>query len=388
MKKELSLYIHIPFCVRKCAYCDFLSFAAKEEEKEQYVQALIEEIKGFSQNNMETNKALVVSVFIGGGTPSILESQQIRRIMDVVFENFQISSTAEITIEANPGTVTYEKLKSYKECGINRISFGLQSSKEEELKLLGRIHSYEQFEENFHLARKVGFDNISVDLMSALPKQTLPSWKESLERIVALSPEHISAYSLIIEEGTPFYEAYKEEDVLRGQGKETTFLPDEETERAITHWTKTYLESHGYGQYEISNYGKSGKESVHNIGYWVRREYIGFGLGAASFINNVRYSNTSSMKEYLMKGRDAQSKELLSQEDAMEEHMVLGLRMTKGVSKKQFFNTFHKTVEEVYGQVIEGLKKEQLLEENEQYVWLTTYGLDVSNYCMAQFLLE
>lgn len=428
MKKELSLYIHIPFCVRKCAYCDFLSFPAGEEVREQYVEALIQEIKTYSQKevipesvekavvipvsksiakiknetivkpmNLETNSQdasslvmdqAVVSVFIGGGTPSVLEPKQIQKIMKTVFECYNVLPDAEITIEANPGTVDFEKLKAYKECGINRISFGLQSANDEELKLLGRIHSFAQFEKNFHLARKAGFENISVDLMSALPKQTLESWKHTLQKVVNLSPEHISAYSLIIEEGTPFYEAYKEEDERRAGGEDTKILPNEDTERAITDWTKEYLESHGYHQYEISNFGKQGKESVHNIGYWIRREYVGFGLGAASLIENVRYANSSSMEEYLSKGRDAQEIQPLLQKECMEEQMFLGLRMTEGVSKPLFLEAFGQAIEEVYGDVLQELKEQGLLEEDDQRVWLTPRGMDISNYCMAEFLLE
>ncbi len=385
MKNQISLYIHIPFCVKKCAYCDFLSFPATEQTREVYIEALLKEIKEFSKTIARRE---VVSVFIGGGTPSILEPNQIHQIVAMVYDYYHIFPNAEITIEANPGTVTFDKLKAYKESGINRISFGLQSANDEELKLLGRIHSFSQFKQNFQLARRAGFENISVDLMSALPKQTLGSWKKTLKKVVNLSPEHISAYSLIIEEGTLFYEAYQQDDERRMRGEATEILPDEDTERAITAWTKAYLESVGYHQYETSNYGKSGKESVHNIGYWIRREYAGFGLGAASLIDNVRYANTSSMEEYLAKGRASQETQTLTQKECMEEYMYLGLRMTEGVSKKLFFEAFGQIVEEVYGDVLDKLKQQGLLEENNQRVWLTPYGMDISNYCMAQFLLE
>lgn len=385
MEKELSLYIHIPFCVQKCAYCDFLSFPAGNGEREAYVQALLEEIQSFAKKNHRRN---VISVFIGGGTPSVLEHAQITRLVNTVKKGFALCPDAEITIEVNPGTVDAEKLQAYKACGINRISFGLQSANEKELKLLGRIHSFSKFEENYHLARKTGFENISVDLMYALPGQTLDSWKETLEKVTTLSPEHISAYSLIIEEGTPFYERYHEENRLREKGESTKILPDEETERAITKCTEQFLKSRGYTHYEISNYGKSGKESIHNIGYWTRREYAGFGLGAASLLNHTRYANTASMEEYLQKGRDGQVAEQLSEEDAMAEYMFLGLRMMEGVSKSEFAKQFGKQMEKIYGQVLDSLKQQGLLDQNDQRVWLTEYGLDVSNYCMAQFLLD
>lgn len=385
MEKELSLYIHIPFCVQKCAYCDFLSFPAENAEREAYVQTLLEEIQSFAKKE---NRRDVVSVFIGGGTPSVLEHSQITRLVDGVKESFALCPDAEITIEVNPGTVDAEKLQAYKACGINRISFGLQSANEKELKLLGRIHSFSQFEENYQLARKAGFENISIDLMYALPGQTLDSWKETLEKVTALSPDHISAYSLIIEEGTPFYERYQEENRLREKGKSTKILPDEETERAITKWTEQFLKTKGYTHYEISNYGKHDKESIHNIGYWTRREYAGFGLGAASLLDYIRYTNTASMGEYLQKGRDGQAAEQLSKEDAMAEYMFLGLRMMEGVSKSEFVKQFGKQMETVYGQVLDSLKQQGLLDQNDQRVWLTEYGLDVSNYCMAQFLLD
>lgn len=385
MEKDLSLYIHIPFCVQKCAYCDFLSFPAASAEREAYVQMLLEEIQSFGKKE---NRRNVVSVFIGGGTPSVLENSQITRIVGAVKECFALCPNAEITIEVNPGTVDAEKIQAYKGCGINRISFGLQSANEKELKLLGRIHSFSQFEENYQLARKAGFENISVDLMYALPGQTLDSWKETLERVTTLSPEHISAYSLIIEEGTPFYERYQEENRLREKGECTKVLPDEETERAITKWTEQFLQVRGYSHYEISNYGKPGKESIHNIGYWTRREYAGFGLGAASLLHHTRYTNTASMEEYLQKGRDGQAAELLSKEDVMAEVMFLGLRMMQGVSKSEFAKQFGKQMETVYGKVLDSLEQQGLLEQNDQRVWLTGSGLDVSNYCMAQFLLD
>ena len=288
--KELEIYIHIPFCVKKCAYCDFLSGPQDEGIREKYVNALIEEICEYGDL---THKYHVTTIFLGGGTPSILEAPQIIRIFDALSRTFQIAGDAEITIEANPGTVTVEKLEAYKKCGINRISFGLQTTNNEELKLLGRIHTYEEFVESYQLARDCGFDNVNVDLISAIPKQTVESWKETLEKVIALVPEHISAYSLIVEDGTPFANVY-------GEGCPGEHdLPSEEEERAIYYRTEELLEKVGYHRYEISNYAREGKECRHNLGYWERREYLGIGLGAASLVDNARYKNTDDLLFYI-----------------------------------------------------------------------------------------
>ena len=378
MKKELEIYIHIPFCVKKCAYCDFLSGPQDRDTIEKYVDKLVEEI-GVQK------PATVSSIFLGGGTPSILEPSQIFKIFKVLNCTFKIEKDAEITIEANPGTVTVEKLEAYKQCGINRISFGLQSTNNEELKLLGRIHTYEEFLESYQLARACGFENINVDLISAIPKQTVASWEETLKKVIALEPEHISAYSLIVEEGTPFAKVY-------GEGCPGEHdLPCEEEERAIYYRTEELLERAGYHRYEISNYAKAGKECRHNLGYWERKDYLGIGLGAASLVNNVRYKNTDDLLYYMEHSSDLsaiqENVEKLSLQEQMEEFMFLGLRKTEGVSVTEFKNTFGKTMEECYGEQIQKLKEQGLLEQKDGRLMLTRPGIDVSNYVFGEFLI-
>ena len=381
MKKELELYIHIPFCVKKCAYCDFLSGPAKEETIERYVDALLKEIR---QYEMMAQFQTVVTIFFGGGTPSILSGEQMTRILKELKRVFKISKKAEITMEANPGTVTKEKLEAYKEAGINRISFGLQSVNNEELKQLGRIHTFEQFLESYHLAREAGFDNLNVDLISAIPKQTLKSWEHTLKTIIELSPEHISAYSLIIEEGTPFYDLYKEGGVKEKE------LPEEEEERKIYEMTEVWLEEAGYHRYEISNYSKEGYECKHNLGYWDRKPYLGIGLGAASFFTHYRYNNTRDLETYLAHSEELHkiqvNREDLTEEEQMEEFVFLGLRKMKGISKEKFFEDFGKPFDACYGKNIERLKQQGLLEEEDDRIFLTKKGIDISNYVFAELL--
>ena len=258
--QPLELYIHIPFCVKKCAYCDFLSGPAGEKEKEEYVKMLVDEIRNCPDT---VQNYRVISIFFGGGTPSLLTGEQIGRLMDTVREIFTLDEDAEITMEMNPGTVTEEKLRKYRQAGVNRLSIGLQSVNDEELRLLGRIHTYEEFREAYHLARANGFSNINVDLISAIPGQTVESWRRTLEQVMALSPEHISAYSLILEEGTTFYKKYVEDEA-----KEGPKLPDEDAEREMYHRTREFLKDRGYERYEISNYARPGMECRHNLGYW------------------------------------------------------------------------------------------------------------------------
>ena len=377
MMKTMELYVHIPFCARKCAYCDFLSFPQGVEVQRQYVDRLIEEIKTASAGFRDTT---VTSVFVGGGTPSILESKEIVRIFEALRHNFHIEETAEISMEANPGTVTESKLRDYRTAGINRLSFGLQSADNEELVALGRIHTYEEFLESYRLARACGFENINVDLMSALPGQTVDSWLETLKKVAALKPEHISAYSLIIEEGTPFYEMYGEE---RGEG----LLPDEDSEREMYHKTKTVLKELGYERYEISNYAKPGKECRHNIGYWTGVPYLGLGLGASSYINGCRFNNTSDLEEYLSGAAGQHCDEIaLTEQDMQEEFFFVGLRMVRGVSLRQFEEQFGVAAEAVYPGLLERLVREGGAEISGDYFRLTEYGMDVSNYIMAEFL--
>ena len=382
--KELELYLHIPFCVKKCNYCDFLSAPAGEETRAAYVDTLLEEIRGFD----EPEDYEVVTVFLGGGTPSILPGQAILRIMEALREKFSFHKGAEITLEANPGTVDKEKLSFYKKAGINRLSFGLQSADAEELKKLGRIHTWEKFLESFQLAREAGFSNINVDLMSALPGQTKESWEKTLRQVLALQPEHISAYSLIIEEGTPFYQLYEKDVERRDAGEEPELIPSEEEERAMYEATGRILKEQGYLHYEISNYAKPGCECRHNLGYWQRRDYLGFGLGASTLLNPVRYKNTEDLEAYL--GGDFSKKEffVLTKDNQIEVTMFLGLRVLEGVSKEQFREQFSCELRVVYRKELEKLEKEGLLEEEGDFVRLTSRGIDLSNPVLAEFLLS
>ena len=322
-KKPLELYIHIPFCVKKCAYCDFLSGPSTLEVREAYVNCLIEEIchckhAGVRDSDnkwapCDPENYEVVSAFFGGGTPSILKPDQIRRIMTALKEVFCWNSDAEVTIEANPGTVDEEKLRNYLDCGINRISFGLQSADNEELRKLGRIHTWEEFLESFRLAREAGFSNLNVDLMSALPGQTVESWMDTLKKTADLDPEHISAYSLIIEEGTPFFEAY-------GDGRGDGILPDEDAEREMYHRTREFLKDRGYERYEISNYARTGRECRHNVGYWTGVSYLGLGLGASSYVDGCRFCNERDLGIYLgEKPGKRLDQEILTKKDMEEE---------------------------------------------------------------------
>ena len=388
MNKKIEIYIHIPFCVKKCAYCDFLSCPADDKTNDRYVQALCREIE-WSKDCLK--EYLVDTVFIGGGTPSILEEKYIGQILDTLRSTARISDDAEITIECNPGTLTMEKLEAYKDADINRISLGLQSANDEELKTIGRIHNFEEFKKSFNLARLAGFNNINVDIMSALPGQTLNSYKETLARVITLNPEHISAYSLIVEDETPLKDRVENGEVA---------LPSEDEEREMYYYTKEFLEKTGYKRYEISNYAKDGYECRHNIGYWKRVEYLGFGIGAASLFKGERFSNTSDINRYMhvLEKEDVMNAdevwkalneniETLTQKDEMEEFMFLGLRMTDGVSKSDFKKIFNCDIEAVYGNVIEKLANQNLIKEAGDLITLTDKGIDISNIVLANFLL-
>lgn len=380
MKKNLGLYIHIPFCVKKCEYCDFLSWNAEEEERQQYVAALLSEIESYR----EFAKGYRVStIFIGGGTPSVLLPKQMEDILQKIYEIFELERRAEITIEVNPGTVDEEKLQCYKENGVNRLSMGLQSVKDEKLRLLGRIHTYQEFVESYELARKAGFDNISIDLISSVPGQTLQEWKEELETAAAQNPEHISVYQLIIEEGTPFYEKYAEHPEL---------LPDEETSREIYLWTGKFLKEAGYEQYEISNYAKPGKESRHNLKYWERGDYLGLGLGAASMVRNIRMSNTKDMRTYLERCDKPKTMredvQFLEEPRQMEEFMFLGLRKTRGVSKKEFKRIFGREMDMVYEKALHKCLENGMLLEHKDRIFLSEEGTLLSNMVLSEFLFD
>lgn len=373
----LEIYVHIPFCVKKCDYCDFLSGPATEERQEEYVRALLDEIQG----QYSEPKDRVVSVFFGGGTPSVIHAEWICAIIDKLREKYEFSPDAEISMEANPGTLTREKLALYKEHGINRISLGLQSALDEELKMLGRIHNFEEFQNSFQMVREAGFINVNVDLMSAIPKQTYENWVYNLRTVAEMNPEHISAYSLIIEEGTPFYERFCEESLE---------LPDEEQEYQMYEDTAEILKEYGYEQYEISNYAKPGMACRHNIGYWTRTNYLGFGLGAASLYDNVRYHNTEDMEEYLKNSQEPEQirrdVQYLTESECQEEFMFLGLRMTKGVSGQKFEETFGKPFPEKYRMILEKYEKAGFLESENGWWCFSRKGIHVSNQILAEFL--
>ena len=379
MSGGMELYLHMPFCVRKCSYCDFLSFPSGAKTQRMYAKRLMEDIDVMGKRYGEIP---VETIFIGGGTPSVPDSGLIVEIMEHVRHAFHVADGAEISMEANPGTVTREKLTDYRKAGINRLSFGLQSANDRELKLLGRIHTWAEFLESFTLARECGFANLNIDLMSALPGQTCESWKETLSRVTDLDPEHISAYSLIIEEGTPFGERYGSEEGRK-------LLPDEDSEREMYHETKRFLKDCGYERYEISNYAKPGRECRHNIGYWTGVPYLGLGLGASSYLDGCRFTVNPDMKQYLEEKPGMFTDiEKLTKKDMEEEFFYVGLRMTAGVSLSEFERRFGISAKEVYPGLMETFVKEKAARfEGDRFV-LTDYGLDVSNYIMAQFLQD
>lgn len=411
--KNLELYVHIPFCVRKCSYCDFLSFSCDERTQLDYADALIREIKAYGPKMQDY---LVSTIYIGGGTPSWLNENKLVEILHTIYACFKVSNDAEISMECNPGTVTASKLEKYRMAGINRLSIGLQSADNEELKILGRIHTFEQFMKTYELARAAGFANINVDLISGIPYQTTEKFLRTLQKVVWLKPNHISAYSLIIEKGTPFYDAYKFDAVKQEAGMPTEVLPTEDEVYRIYKMTQDYLMKAGYEQYEISNFAHPGYECIHNIGYWTRENYLGLGLGAASLIENVRYSNTTDLYAYI-EGTQNIHRLMFEQEDSdpsrvsasapvaegcnlhesvqavsrkaqMEEFMFLGLRMKEGITRERFQQAFGISIDGVYLDVMEKLKQEELIDTSGGRIVLTDKGMDLSNYVLAQFLLD
>lgn len=398
-KEELSLYIHIPFCVRKCGYCDFLSAPADEKARDRYVQALLMEIERY--RGTETADRKIKTLYIGGGTPSTLSVKQLECIMQKIKCTFNFYGNIEASMEMNPGTASKEKCRALYQMGINRLSIGLQSTNDMELKTLGRIHSYEDFLNTYTWCREAGFQNINVDLMAALPYQTVESYTTGLRKIIRLAPEHISAYSLILEEGTPFYQKYNSGCYP---------LPDEEQERLMYRETEQILAQAGYERYEISNYAKKGYACRHNLVYWQGGDYLGLGLGSSSYMDGVRFHNTTDLNTYVNQGACVEDREELSVQAKMEEFMFLGLRVMAGVFGTEFEKRFGKTMEDVYGDVLRKHEEEGLLrierkearkedrkeaaaaepakgKTNIERVMLTTKGVDVSNYVFADFLL-
>ena len=373
--KEVALYIHIPFCKQKCFYCDFPSYARKDDLMSDYIEALLIELK-------EKIKAYKVrSLFIGGGTPSYLNEENLRKLMKVI-KNINFIEDAEKTIECNPGTVSEEKFNIMKEGGINRLSFGLQTTKNNLLKGIGRIHTFEAFKDNYNLARSVGFNNINIDMMFGLPNQSVKDWTDSLEEVAKLNPEHISAYSLIIEEGTPFYKLYNE-DKLK--------LPSEEEEREMYKKCKDILIENGYHQYEISNYAKEGKECLHNEVYWMCDEYIGVGASSSSYIDGKRIKNIDDLREYIKRigsGKSIVDEEIINtKNDNIEEFMFMGLRMNCGIEEEEFKRRFHTDIDNVYKDVIEGNINKGLLERKRGRIYLTDKGIELSNMVMSDMIL-
>lgn len=395
--RALSIYIHIPFCVRKCLYCDFLSAPADEREMISYVNLLLREIK---EQSLFYGDHRVISIFLGGGTPSLLPAEETGRILKQIGDNYSMAADAEITMECNPGTVTAEKLKNYITYGINRLSLGLQSTEDGELRRIGRIHGYGAFLETYTLAREAGFCNINIDLMAGLPGQSLVSYGRTLERVAGLSPEHISAYSLILEEGTPLY-----------VNQASYTFPTEEEDREMYALTGKYLADAGYRRYEISNYAREGFACRHNKVYWRRGDYAGFGLGASSMVENVRWKNPDAHGAYAayvehmaacractgeagqagraarMSRTGAEEIQVLTVTEQMEEFMFLGLRLMEGVDMGEFRRIFGKPMEEVYGEPIAKLEAQGFLARNGERLSLTPPGIDVSNVIFAEFLM-
>ena len=399
-KKELEIYIHIPFCIRKCNYCDFLSAPADEKSRFVYIKALENEIA--VKASACRDEYIVTSVFVGGGTPTVLDGDVLADLLTCIKRCFIVAETAEITFECNPGTADYEKLRKCKEAGYNRISIGLQSAIDDELMKLGRIHDYSAFVKTYENAVKCGFDNINVDLMSAIPGQSLQSLDESISRILALKPRptHISSYSLILEEDTVFWKMNEEGNLE---------LPDEDTERAM-HWhVIDRLEKEGYLEYELSNLSLPGYECRHNVGYWIRKEYLGFGIGAASLFEGRRQTNTRDISEYVNfyadidctedwyanKGNVSREKYEpplsedveLTREDEIEEFMFLGLRMCKGIEFNDFKALFDADISDIYGEIIDKNVEDGLLEKTADSIRLTRRGQDLANFVFSQFIL-
>ena len=386
-EKELGIYIHIPFCKQKCYYCDFVSFSNKEGYIEKYVETVKREIDSYDLSNYN-----ITTIYIGGGTPSRIPSEKIQEILEKIRQKISKNQTKweniEITIELNPGTVDEEKIKKYKEIGINRLSIGLQSTNNKLLKKIGRIHTFEDFKDTYDTVKKVGFENINVDLMIGLPNQTISDVKDSLNEIIKLNPTHVSVYSLIVEENT------KMEQLINNKELQ---LPDEELERQMYWYVKNTLELNGYNHYEISNFAKEGKESRHNLNCWEQKEYIGLGLAAYSYLNGVRYGNTSNIEEYInvqdffnrseLEESDIRIvDEVQSLEDKRKEYMLLGLRKIEGVSIQKFKEKFVENPIFLFRKELEKLVNEELIAIDGDCIRLTNKGLDLANIVWEEFV--
>lgn len=368
--KEIGVYVHIPFCKRKCYYCDFISFCEKDELQEKYINTVIQEIEDFFNLNKNVK---IKTIYIGGGTPSFIDGKYIEKIMNI----FNKENVVEATIEVNPGSASLEKLKKYKECGINRLSIGLQSTEDRLLKKIGRIHNYNDFLATYNLAREVGFDNINVDLMIGLPGQTIEDVKSSLNKVINLNPSHISVYSLIVEENTIIYNLIEQNKIV---------LPDEELERNMYWYVKNYLELGGYEHYEISNFAKNGKKSLHNWDCWNQKEYIGFGASAHSYLNRKRFCNIGVLEEYIKDFKNTKEvQEVQSFYETKQEYMLLGLRKIKGVCISDFKNKFGENPIFLFKNELNKLIEEGLLEITTNNIKLTNKGLNFANLVWEEF---
>ena len=374
--KEIGIYIHIPFCQKKCDYCDFISYSNKDLKIEEYIASVKKEI------DLQKIKSEITTIYIGGGTPSYIDSKYIKEILTQIKKK-NVSSNAEITIEVNPGTVTLEKLECYKDAGVNRLSIGLQSTQDELLKQIGRIHNFEQFLDTYKKARQVGFKNINVDLMLGLPNQRIKDLKESLESIVNLQPEHISVYSLIIEDGTPIANKIEQGELQ---------LPDEDIERNMYWYVKNTLELNGYNHYEISNFSKKGYESKHNMNCWYQKEYIGIGVAAHSYRDITRYSNTENLGEYI---RNVQKEnlernriihEIQKEDDIKKEYMILGLRQIDGVQISKFKEKFGENPIYIFRNELKKLSEQKLICVDDNNIKLTNKGIDLANLVWEEFV--
>ena len=387
--KNIGIYIHIPFCKQKCYYCDFISYSKKDNLIEEYINAILEEIKDVAKGNKDDYENrrddlfLVKTIYIGGETPSYINSKYIVKIVKLIKDEFKIAEDIEITLEVNPGTVNKEKLKDYYEIGINRLSIGLQSTNDELLKLIGRIHTYSEFEDAYNWARKVGFNNINADLIIGLPKQKIDDVEKSVKRLIELGLEHISVYSLILEEGTVLEK--------KVENKELELVSDDE-ERNMYWCAKKMLEENGYKHYEISNFAKNGYESKHNMDCWNQKEYIGFGVAAHSYTNNIRYSNIECVENYISNIKENRLEknfvfnEKQTQSMKIREYMMLGLRKIDGVSIKKFKELFIANPIMIFKEELEKLIKEELLEIDGDYIKLTNKGLDLANLVWEEFI--
>lgn len=379
--KEIGMYIHIPFCKQKCNYCDFYSLANEEEWIPRYIKSVVEEIKEKSKSPDFVFQ--VKTIYLGGGTPSFIPSNYITQILQAIYNNYQVDKDAEITIEVNPGTVNIEKLEEYAKCGINRLSIGLQATQNHLLQMIGRIHNYYEFVDAYHLAREVGFQNINVDLMLGLPNQTIQDLQDSLEEIISLEPEHVSVYSLIVEEGTKL-----ERQIQEGSIK----LLEEEQERKMYWKAKQLLEENGYEHYEISNFAKPNCKAKHNLDCWEQKEYIGFGAAAHSYIEGIRYSNIASIEKYIQNHEEkVPQKNIIIQEkqsieDKQKEYMLLKLRTLEGVSIQEFKNKFVANPIYLYHTELEKLTKVELIEIDGDNIKLTSKGLDFANLVWEEFV--